>query len=357
MLKITEVSVPGYKKVVEGVDPEIGFHCFIAIHDTTLGPSLGGTRIYPYKTPQEALEDVLRLAKAMTYKSAIAKDGMGGGKSVIIADPVKQKNPQLLLTFADVVHSLKGDYIAAEDVGSNTDDMIVIRSRTPYVAGLPTEKSTGDPSRFTAWGVFRGIQAVCHHLYGSNSLKKRRIFIQGLGNVGSKLANILFWEEADLILHDVDLSRLHEQTLLYGADAAEFQHSLETPCDIFAPCALGGILNFQTVPILNCKAVAGSANNQLQNPEIGAMLMKRKILYAPDYIINAGGLINAAAGFDLQGYNPKTTRDKVNEIYNTLTHVFEKAIAEEKPTSVVADEIAEYHLKNLIGARHLPIAF
>jgi leucine dehydrogenase len=357
MLKIKDLPIAGYKKVVEGTDTDSGLHCFIAIHNTTLGPALGGIRIFPYPTDQDALNDVLRLAKAMTYKSAIAEDGMGGGKSVIIADPKKNKSEKLLLAFGEVVHSLHGNYIAAEDIGSNTEDMIVIRRKTPYVAALPTDKSSGDPSRFTAWGVFRGIQAVCHHLYGKNSLRKKRILIQGLGSVGSKLANILFWEGADLILSELDEKTLHELAILYGAEIVQPDKIYETPCDIFAPCAMGGIINTQTVKNLRCKAIAGAANNQLQSPEIGEELMKRGILYAPDYIINAGGIINAAAEFEPEGYNPKATLEKVNHIYDTLLHLFEKAAQEGKPTSLTADEIAEYNLKNKIGARKAPINF
>lgn len=357
MLKIHELAIPDYSKVIEGVDAEAGLHCFIAIHDTSLGPALGGTRIYPYKTTEEALNDVLRLAKAMTYKSAICQDGMGGGKSVIIADPQKHKNEKLLLAFAEVVHSLGGRYIAAEDVGTNTNDMIVIRRKTPFVAALPTDKSSGDPSRFTAWGVFRGIQAVCHRLFGTNSLKKKRVLIQGLGSVGSKLANILFWEGADLILSDIDLNKLHENAILYGAETVDPKFIFSTPCDIFVPCAMGAVFNTETAAILHCKAIAGAANNQLQSPQIGFELMKRGILYAPDYIINAGGIINAAAEFNSEGYDPKSSLEKVNHIYETLLHLFETADAQKKPTNIVADELAEYNLKNLIGARKEQIVF
>lgn len=357
MLKIKEVHVEGYKKVIEAQDAESGLHCFIAVHNTTLGPALGGTRIYPYSNSNEALEDALRLAKAMTYKSAVAQDGMGGGKSVIIADPSKDKNEKLLLSFAEVVHHLQGDYIAAEDVGTTTDDMIVIRKKTPYVAALPTEKSSGDPSRFTAWGVFRGLQAVAKQLWHGTSLRKIPILIQGLGNVGSKLANILFWEGAELILNDLNPEKAHELAILYGAKTVDQRELFETECAIFSPCAMGGIINPQTLPLLKCQAVAGAANNQLKTPEMGQALMERKILYAPDYIINAGGIINAAAEFDPEGYNPRNSRDKVNHIYDNLLYLFSKAEKEHKTTNQVADELAEYNLKNHIGQRKIPISF
>lgn len=357
MITIKDVKIPGFQKVIEGIDLEIGLHCFVAIHDTTLGPALGGTRIYPYKSSEEALNDVLRLAKAMTYKSAIAQDGLGGGKSVIIADPEKQKNEKLLLGFAEVIHHLKGQYIAAEDVGSNTQDMTIIHKKTPYVAALPTKKSSGDPSRFTAWGVFRGMQAVSQKLWGTCSLKNKKILIQGLGSVGGKLANLLFWEGAELIFCEINEQRLQNQAILYGAEAVSTSEFMNYSCDIFAPCALGGIINEKTFHKIKCRAIAGAANNQLEREEIGDLLMKREILYAPDYVINAGGIINAAAEFDVEGYNPKTSRDKVNCIYNTLLNIFEKAEAEHKSTSAVAAEIAEYNIKNRIGARTNSIQF
>lgn len=357
MLKIKEIQVPGYHKIIEAQNLEAKLHCFIAIHDITLGPALGGTRIYPYANPDEAFNDVLRLSKAMTYKSALIEDGLGGGKSVIIANPKKDKNPQLLLAFAEVLDSLKGSYIAAEDVGTTTEDMLIIKTRTPYVCALPTDKSSGDPSRFTAWGVFRGILAVCKKLWGTHHLQRRRIAIQGLGNVGSKLANILFWEGADLILTDTDPHKLHDLALLYGAEEVAPHEIFTCDCDIFSPCAMGGILNDETIPQLRCAAVAGGANNQLLRQEHGRVLMERGILYCPDYVINSGGITNAAAEFEADGYNPKRVRDKVNHIYHTLRTVLNRSEQSNKPTSQVADEIAEYNLKHRIGKRNKPIEF
>ena len=193
MLSIKKLAIPGYEQVVEATDPARGLHCYIAIHNTTLGPALGGTRMYPYTSPQAALNDVLRLAKGMTYKSAVAEDGVGGGKSVIIGDSHKQKTTELLHAFAEVLDTLRGQYIAAEDVGTTLADMVTIRQRTPYVASLPGDNSSGDPSYYTAWGVYRGIQAVTKKLWHTKSLRGRSIAIQGLGSVGAKLASILFW--------------------------------------------------------------------------------------------------------------------------------------------------------------------
>lgn len=357
MVQIKEIVVEGYEKVIEAVDSKKNLHCFIAIHNTKLGPALGGLRIHTYPDPKEALKDVLDLSKAMTYKSALCENGLGGGKSVIIADPRKEKTADLLLSFAEVLDSLKGSYIAAEDVGTSTEDMMIIKRRSPYVCALPTERSSGDPSRFTAWGVFRGILAVSKKLWGTHNLKRRKIAIQGLGNVGSKLANILFWEGADLILSDIDEKRMHDLCLLYGAEPMNTLNIYSCDCDIFAPCAFGRIINPETIPQFKCAAVAGGANNQLQSPEEGKRLMEKGILYAPDYIINSGGITNAAGEFEVGGYNPKIVRDKVNHIYDTLKTIFYKAEEENKPTNRIADEIAEYNLDHLIGKRTIPINF
>lgn len=357
MLTTREITIPGYEKVIEGIDPDCGLHCFIAVHNTTLGPALGGTRIFPYHSPQDALKDALRLAKAMTYKSALAEIGLGGGKSVIIADPKREKTPDLLHAFGKVVDLLKGKYIAAEDVGSSMEDMSTIKESTPYVCALPTKVSSGDPSRYTAWGVFRGIQAVAHFLWGSPSLKNKRIAIQGLGNVGGKLADLLFWEGAHLILTDIDKELVEKTRTLYNAETIAPDAFVSTECDILAPCAMGGILNAKTIPHLHCKAVAGGANNQLLTLEDGEHLFKKNILYAPDFLINAGGVINAAMEFEPGGYNPVTSRNKVDRIYDTLQNVFHKSQEEKKPTYQVAEELAEHNLLHEHHRREVPIAF
>ncbi len=357
MLTIKKLTIPGYEQVIEGVDPARKLHCFIAIHNTVLGPALGGTRIYPYGKPEEALHDVLRLSRGMTYKSAIAEDGLGGGKSVIIADSHTQKTPELLHAFAEVLDSLKGQYIAAEDVGSTLADMALIRQKTPYVASLPGDRSSGDPSRFTAWGIFRGIQAVSKKLWHTKSLRGRSVAIQGLGSVGAKLAILLFWEGARLIVTDLDQRVTHSFAHDYSAEVVGTDEIFSVPCDIFAPCALGGIVNSDTVKSLKCAAIAGSANNQLDTDETGWKLMEKGILYAPDYIINSGGIINAAAEFEPGGYNPSVARDKTNHIYDHLMKIFHRAEAEKKPTNEVANALAEYHIAHKIGKRKIPIQF
>lgn len=357
MLEINELFIPGYQKVIEAWDQQSKLHCFIAVHDCTLGPALGGVRIYPYPTVSDALKDILRLAKSMTYKSALAEDGLGGGKSVIIANPLRDKTEDLLCAFGEAINHLQGMYIAAEDVGTSPEDMLIIRQRTPYVVALPTDRSSGDPSRFTARGVFCGIQAVAQALWGTPSLKKRVVAIQGLGHVGSKLAEILFWEGADLLVSDVDEALMKHYVHIYGAKAIDPLEIYSTPCDIFSPCAMGGILNETTIPTLQCKAIAGSANNQLAEDSQAVVLFDRNILYAPDYLINSGGIINVSTEFEPNGYDPLVARNKVNQIYDRLLTIFDKSKKENKPTGLIANEIAEYNLKHQIGKRVTPIKF
>lgn len=357
MLTIEEVIVPGYEKVIEGRDPDRGLHCFVAVHSTAMGPSLGGTRMHIYPSASDALQDALRLAKAMTYKSAIAQDGLGGGKSVIIADPHKDKTTELLHAFAEVVNSLKGAYIAAEDLGTTPKDMATIYERTPYVCAMIAEHSSGDPSRFTAWGILRGLQAVAKKLWDTTSLRNKTVAIQGLGKVGSRLADLLFWEGADLIVCDVNKSLTDQYAQRCAARVIPTKEFCNIECDILSPCAMGGIINHNTLRSLHCKAIAGGANNQLGHPDLGKELMARNILYAPDYIINAGGIINVASEFEEGGYNPKFARDKVDQIYHILFNLFNKAETDKKPTMLLADEIAEYNLIHGIGKRLKPIVF
>jgi leucine dehydrogenase len=357
MLKMHHLTIPGYEQVVEAQDPEAGLHAFIAIHSTALGPSLGGVRMFPYRTKEEALEDALRLSKAMSYKSALAETGLGGGKSVIIGNPKTDKTRKLLHSFAKAIHSLKGKYIAAEDVGTTPEDMVIIHKKTPYVTALPLPASSGDPSRFTAFGIFKGMQAAAQFLWHSDDLTGKKIAIQGLGNVGSKLAHLLFWEGADLILTDLDTDKLKQAILKFGARPALPHEIMTLPCDILAPCALGAILNAETIPHLNCQAIAGSANNQLERQEDGIELMERHILLAPDNVINSGGIINVSCELDPQGYNPRAARDRTERIYDTLLKIFERAKREHKSPSDIADEIALYNIKHLISARLHPLKF
>ena len=356
-LEIEKLPIAGYEQVLKITDKNASLTAIIAIHDTTLGPALGGIRIKPYATFNEALEDVLRLAKGMTHKSAIAEVGFGGGKSVIIADPKTQKTPELLLAFGAAVEQLGGQYICAEDVGCTTEDVKIIRRATQYVVGLAHSKSSGDPGPFTAWGVFRGIQATLARIFGSDSLEGRTIAIQGLGNVGLPLAEFLFWHGANLIFSDIDPVKLEKMALKYGARILPPDQILSAECDILAPCALGGILNERTIPTLRCKGVAGSSNNQLLKSEHAKLLLDRKIVYAPDFVINAGGLLNVSAELEEKGYQPASPRQKIHRIYDTLSAIYEISEKGKESTDAAAISLAEYRIKYGIGKRVIPPTF
>lgn len=359
MLSIQTVSVPEYELVIKATDPTTSFHAFIAIHSTALGPSLGGLRIYPYQNEEDALSDVLKLSRGMTYKSALAGTGLGGGKAVMIAPefyPPELKQTHLHL-FAKVLDSLNGKYITAADVGTSAEDLHMIYETTPYVATLNTAVSSGDPSRYTAWGVYRGIQAVQKQLKGSPSVAGKKVFILGMGHVGAKLAHYLFWEGADLIIADIDPHKLEIENRQLGAKIVSVENFADVECDIFAPCAIGGVINPSTIDRLKCKAIAGAANNQLLSDSMGEALQKRGILYAPDFVINAGGIINAAAEFAPGGYDPVRSRNQVSQIYDVLGEIFERSYKENKTTNAVANEIAEEKIKSLVGRRGTPIDF
>jgi len=350
-LKFKEIPVKGYEKVVHISDEESGLEAIVAIHDTTLGPALGGTRIYPYAHFDDALRDVLRLSQGMTYKSTVAEIGVGGGKSVIIADPRTEKTEAKLRAFGQALNRFKGQYICAEDSGSTAEDMVIIREETPYVAGLPFAKSSGDPGRYTAWGTFRGIQATAMSLYGSTSLKGKKIAIQGLGSVGMALATHLFWAGADLIVSDIDEKKAREIASRFGAKFVPPGEILSVECDILAPCALGGAINEKTLKDLRCGAIAGCANNQLEKDNIADELRARGILYAPDYVINAGGVINASFEFDPEGYQPINARDRTDRIYDTLMSIYDISRKNHCSTLQAAMQLAEYRLQYGIGKR------
>lgn len=355
-LRINELAIPGFKKVIKAIDSECGLEAYIAIHSTTLGPALGGVRMYPYLSEEEALEDVLRLAKAMTYKASLAELGLGGGKSVIISKPDINRS-RVLEAFSAVVDYLKGEYIVAEDVGTSVEDMDFLVKRTPYVAATELETSSGDPSRFTAWGTFKGIKAALQHLYGTSSLEGTKVLIQGLGNVGQKLARLLFWAGADLYLTEKNAEKLKQFCIRYGGTPVPIGDEYATPCDVFAPCALGAVINEETVPQLKCAVIAGCANNQLSDLIVGEILHEKNILYAPDYVINAGGLINAALEFGSSGYNPQISRRKVEHIYDVLLEIFSRSKKENRSPSHIAEDIAEHNLAHGIGKREEPISF
>lgn len=356
-LTFKEIPVDGYERVVEITDEKSGLHAFIAIHNTKLGPALGGIRAYPYKSVEEAKTDVLRLAKGMTYKSGVSQVGTGGGKSVIIINNQNPKPEKVLLAFAEAVNAFEGQYICAEDVGMRGEDLNVIRQKTPYIVGIRHPKSSGDPSPYTTWGGYRGIQAVCKKLFGSNEVKGKKIAIQGLGSVGMKLARQLFWEGAQLFVTDVDKDRNAFAAKEFGATVVSPSEIYEVECDIFAPCALGGIINSSTIPRFKCKAIAGLANNQLLTDEDGDALYERGILYAPDYVINSGGLITVCVELEEKGYDCMIARDRVSRIYDFLTDIFALSDKRKQSPHRIAEEIAEKNLKQGIGKRVNPVTF
>lgn len=355
--KFERILVRDYELVLSIKESKSNLNAIVSIHNSSLGPALGGTRISPYPTFEKALEDVLRLSKAMTYKAAIADVGLGGGKSVIIADPNASNKKELLLAFGQALNHLNGLYICAEDMGCTLDDVMTIAQKTPYVTGLSHEKSSGDPGCYTAWGTFRSIQAVLNNIYGSDSLEGKKIAIQGLGNVGMYLVDYLFWNGAELILTDIDEKKLKKFAHKYGAKTVDPEKIYQVECDIFAPCARGAILNEMTIPSLRCRAVCGAANNQLFCNNNADQLQARNILYAPDFVVNAGGLLNVTQELENEGYVPKNPRDKSHRIYNTLSTIFEIAKSNKISPYQAAVQLADYRLKYLIGKRENKLIF
>jgi leucine dehydrogenase len=356
-MEFEKIAVDGYEQVIKVTQREVGLNAIIAIHNSSLGPALGGIRIQPYRSFNEALEDVLRLSKGMTYKSALAEVGFGGGKSVIIADPKIDKTPELLLAFGSAVEKLGGQYICAEDAGCSIEDVKIIRRATKYVVGLPNAKSSGDPSPFTAWGVFRGIQSVAKKLFGTDSLEGRTIAVQGLGSVGSRLVESLFWAGANLVISDLDGEKAQHLAGRFGCKAVPVDQILQVECDILAPCALGGIIHDHTIPLFRCKAIAGAANNQLHRDTHGNVLRDLGILYAPDFVINAGGLLNVATELEEQGYQPTIPRYKIHHLYDTLLAIYESAEKNQESTHSASVELANYRIQYGIGKRTVAPTF
>jgi leucine dehydrogenase len=356
-LELEEIFVQGYEKVVKVTHKAVGLQAIICIHTTAMGPALGGTRIYPYPTFEGALNDVMRLSQGMTYKSAVAESGWGGGKSVIIADPKKHKTKELLYAFGQAVDRLQGEYICAEDVGCTPEDILAISKATPYVVGMAHSKSSGNPSPFTAWGTYRGIQSVLKKMTGSDLLENRTVAIQGLGSVGYELAKILFWAGAKLIVSDLDTDKCRAIAEFTGARIVSPAEILKVECDVLSPCAMGGAINEHSIPLLRCKAIAGCANNQLQKDSDADELHARGILYAPDFLINAGGLINVSQELEPDGYNPVAARNKVHRIYDQLMVIYDIAEQNRFSTHRAALSLADYRLKYRIGKRIEPPCF
>lgn len=350
-MKITEIPVSGYEKVVKAEDSASGLHAFIAVHSTTLGPALGGMRMWPYKTEQEALTDVLRLSRGMTYKSAVADTGLGGGKSVIIGDPAKNKSEALFRAMGKFINSLEGRYITAEDVGTTIPDLDWVRKETKWVTGLSRESGgSGNPSPYTALGCLYGLRASVEHALNRKSLDGLHVALQGVGAVGSAYAKLLAQEGARITIADLRPQMTAALAKEIGAQVVTDEEIFAMECDVLAPCALGGILNEKTIPKLRCKVIAGCSNNQLlEEARDGEALMKRGILYAPDYVINAGGIINVSCELIPGGYNEQASLKKIHQIYDHLKEVFAISKSENIPTHRAADRLAENRLRAKSG--------
>lgn len=340
-----------HEQIVVCSEPSIGLKAIIAIHDTTLGPALGGTRMWNYKNEQEAIRDVLRLSRGMTYKAAISGLNLGGGKAVIIGDARHDKNEQLFRAFGRYIDTLGGRYITAEDVGIDVKDMEWVSMETKYVTGTP--KSTGgsgDPSPVTAYGVYVGMKAAAKKAYGSDSLEGKKIAIQGAGHVSSYLATLLADENADLYICDIYEDKVNTVAEETGAKVVDPDNIYGLDVDIFSPCALGGVINDDTIPQLKCDIIAGAANNVLDDEDRhGNILLDENIIYAPDYVINAGGLINVAS--ELEGYNEARAHDKASRIYDTILDILNYSEENNMPTYVASNILAENRIKN-VGRIH-----
>jgi leucine dehydrogenase len=327
-----------YEQLVFCHDKATGLRAIIAIHDTTLGPALGGCRMYPYASEEDAIVDALRLARGMTYKAAASGLNLGGGKSVIIGDP-EAKSEQLLRSFGRYIETLGGRYIVAEDVGTSTEDMEHIRIETSHVVGVDvTHGGSGDPSPFTALGVLQGMRACAEEAFGSPSLEGRTVAVQGLGHVGYHLCELLHDKGANLMITDLREEMVDQAVREFGAKPVEPAEILTVPCDILAPCALGAVVNDISLPNFRCSIIAGSANNILLEARHGEALAERGILYAPDYVINAGGLINVAD--ELEGYDQTRATKRVAHIYDSLRSIIAIARRDDVPTNVAADTLA-----------------
>ncbi|MEX1222619.1 MAG: Glu/Leu/Phe/Val dehydrogenase dimerization domain-containing protein [Idiomarina sp.] len=325
-----------HEQVVFCHDKESGLKAIIAIHDTTMGPSLGGTRLWNYASSAEALTDVLRLSRGMTYKSALAGLPLGGGKAVIIGDAKKIKTPELFRAYGRFVNSLSGRYITAEDVNIRTSDIAIVNEETQFVAG--TEAKAGDPSPHTALGTFLGVQAAVKHKLGKDNLNGIKIAIQGLGAVGYDFAEYAAKDGAELFVCDINEEATARAAKELGATVVGLDDIYGLDVDVYAPCALGATINDDTLKLIKAKIIAGSANNQLASKEHDQIVHDMGILYAPDYVINAGGVIHVCQ--EASNMTQEDARERVLNIYNTLETIFQRSTSENRPTGIIADELA-----------------
>ena len=343
----------GHEQVVYCTDESAGLHAIVAIYSTALGPALGGTRFYPYANEDDALTDVLNLSKAMAYKAACAGLDLGGGKAVIIGDPHKDKTEALLRSYGRFVQAIGGRYYTACDVGTYVEDMDVVARECQYVTGRsPAHGGAGDSSILTAYGVFQGMRAAAEHLWGTPSLRGRQVGVEGVGKVGHHLVEHLIEDGAAIVVSDVDeeaVARIRERHP--QVDAVAPDELPGAPVDVYSPCALGGALNDETVPQLQARIVCGAANNQLAHAGIERQLEERGVLFAPDYVVNAGGLIQVADEID--GYSEPRARAKAERIFDTTKRMFELAAEAQVPPAVAADRMAEQRMAEVGRLRGL----
>lgn len=342
------ISMKEFEQVVFCHDSKTGLEAIIAVHSTALGPAVGGCRMWKYASSQEALTDALRLSKGMTYKASISGLNWGGGKAVIVGDPKTAKTPELLARFGEYVDRLSGTYVTAKDVGIGSADLKQIKTKTKHVMGIDGEaQSSGDPSPGTAWGVYHGMKAAAKHAFGSDRLQGLKIAMQGLGAVSFGMLEFLTKEGATIIGCDVDEEKVKKAEQDFGIQVAHPDSIYDAACDIFSPCALGATINPQTLPRIKAKVIAGAANNQLSTDDVGYEVMKRGILYAPDYAINAGGLMNiyheSMVG---NGYDKARAFDHIAKIGQTIDQILVRSKEEKLPPSFVADRIAEERVRN-----------
>lgn len=347
MKKFDYMAKYGYEQLIFFYDKETGLKGITCIHDTTLGPALGGTRLWNYATEEEAVEDALRLARGMTYKNAAAGLNIGGGKTVLIGDASKVKSEEYFRALGRYVQSLNGRYITAEDVNTTVEDMDYVLMETDYVVGL--RKTSGDPSPFTALGVYVGIKASCKEKFGSDSLKGKTIAVQGVGAVGYHVVKHCVEEGANVIICDINQANVDRCTKDFKVTVVGPNDIYSVDCDVYAPCALGATINDNTIPQLKCKVVAGSANNVLKEERHGEILKEKGILYAPDYVINAGGVINVYQ--EMLGYDVEEATAKVKNIYNRLLEVYRIANEENISTARAADRMAEMRIAKMKNVR------
>lgn len=340
-----QLSFDNHEQIVFCHDKDTGLKAIIGIHNTVLGPALGGTRMWKYNNEWEALNDVLRLSRGMTYKSAISGLDLGGGKAVIIGDAKTDKNPELMQKFGEFVHSLSGKYITAEDVGMVTADMDTVRDVTPYVTGISEARGgSGNPSPVTAYGVYMGMKAAAKYQFGSDNLAGKKILVQGIGHVGETLVSHLCQEGALVQMVDLSAQRLEEVSQKYGAQIFTGDDMYSADVDIYAPCALGATINDDTVYKIKAKVIAGAANNQLANENVhGPILQERGIVYAPDFLINAGGIINVYG--EIAHYGKEEALRRTENIYNTTLEIFNYAVQHQMTPQKAAMAIAENRIE------------